>query len=355
MSNKNAIEWFYELDDSTEDKPMPLRMQRLQAKRWPKHPEARIAEQQEGHHEFMFTYKAARFEAGWLLDSLGSFYHNGWIEDVLRIVKGGKEASVYLCRAVENVVPLTRNQDGLVAAKVYRPRSMRNLRNDAIYREGRTNVDVEGVVVRDERMDKAMRQKTRYGQELLHESWIGYEFLSLQNLHAAGVDVPRPYISDSNAILMDYIGEEGMPAPALSDVRLDTDEVKPLFERVMRNIELMLKSERIHGDLSAYNILYWDGEIMLIDFPQAIHPDQNRNAYRIFERDVVRVCEYFAHQPRVHWGSGVQHVSPLHPRKLAADIWTAHRYPIQPQVDVRLLDAEDEKDVAFWKKAAGAD
>ena len=350
MANKNAIEWFYELNDSLEDTPMPLRMQRLQSKRWPKHPEARFVEQQDEYRDFRFTYQAARFEAGWLLDSLGSFYHNGWIEDVLRIVKGGKEASVYLCRVAENIVEQTRNQEGLVAAKVYRPRSLRNLRNDAIYREGRTNVDVEGKEVLDDRMQKAMRQKTRYGQELLHTSWIGYEYSGLQKLHAAGVDVPRPYTSDSNAILMDYIGEEGMPAPALSDVRLDADEVKPLFELALRNIELMLKNECIHGDLSAYNILYWEGEIVLIDFPQIIQPEQNRNAYRIFERDVIRVCEYFARQPGVSWGSGVQHASPLRPRKLAADIWTAHRYPLQPQVDVALLDAEDEQDVAFWKK-----
>jgi RIO kinase 1 len=52
----------------------------------------------------------------------------------------------------------------------------------------------------------------------------------------------------------------------------------------------------VHGDLSAYNILYWDGAITLIDFPQVTSLHANRNAYPILERDVVRVCEYFARQ-----------------------------------------------------------
>ena len=34
-----------------------------------------------------------------LLESLGDFYEHKWITDVLMRVKGGKEASVYLCRS----------------------------------------------------------------------------------------------------------------------------------------------------------------------------------------------------------------------------------------------------------------
>jgi RIO kinase 1 len=250
-----------------------------------------------------------------------------------------------MCRASPSTAEISRHKSGLVAAKVYRPRSLRNLRNDALYREGRPNVDGEGQEVQDDRMLKAMRQKTRYGQELLHTSWIGYEYNALQTLHQAGVDVPRPYASDSNAILMDYIGDEQMAAPPLNTIHLDVDEAKPLFERVIGNIELMLSGGVVHGDLSAYNILYWEGEITLIDFPQVIHPDQNRNAFRIFERDVTRVCEYFTSQ-------GV--VGPAHqPRRMAADLWTAYRYRLQPEVDPALLDAEDEKDVAFWKGREG--
>jgi hypothetical protein len=32
----------------------------------------------------------------WLTTSLGGFYEEHWFDDVVRMVKGGKEASVYL-------------------------------------------------------------------------------------------------------------------------------------------------------------------------------------------------------------------------------------------------------------------
>ena len=245
----------------------------------------------------------------------------------------------------------------MLAAKVYRPRKLRNLRNDALYREGRPDVDGDGKVLQDDGMLHAMRKKTRYGAELLHTSWIGHEYSTLQDLHAASADVPRPFASDSNAILMDYIGDETMAAQPLITVSLEPDEVKPLFERSMRNIEIMLAHGSIHGDLSAYNILYWDGEITLIDFPQAINPSENRSAYRIFERDIVRVCEYFARQGnktgiwervlRISEKSPAR--SPLQPHRLAADLWTAYRYKLEPELDPAILNDEDEQDVAMWK------
>jgi len=339
-------EWFYELDEEFDEKYLPANLLRDEKPRWPKHPAREVVEQQDGFGSFDFSYEASRFERGWLLDSLGSFYVNRWIDDVLRIVKGGKEASVYLCQGSAAA------DNNLVAAKVYRPRSLRNLRNDHLYREGRVDLDADGNQIIDGGMLNAMHKKSRYGQELMHTSWIEHEFSAIQRLHEAGGDVPVPYASESNAILMGYIGEEGAPAPPLNTVRLQPEEARPLFERTVRNIELMLSQERIHGDLSAYNILYWEGEITLIDFPQAIHPDQNRNAYRIFERDIVRVREYFASQGE-GWGTGVKQLSPLHPRKLAADLWTSYRYSLQPDIDPALLDEADEEDVRYWKEVSG--
>jgi RIO kinase 1 len=58
----------------------------------------------------------------------------------------------------------------------------------------------------------------------------------------------------------------------------------------------MLENGYIHGDLSAYNILYWDGVITLIDFPQVTQSRGNAHAKEILERDITRVCEYFSDQ-----------------------------------------------------------
>ena len=288
--------------------------------------------QDDSRRNFHFTYSAARFEEGWLLDSLGDFYEHQWITDVLLRLKGGKEASVYLSRSGPAI------EAPLVAAKVYRPRSLRNLKNDGEYRVGRTDLDADGHAIVKDGDIHAMKKRTAYGEELRHQSWIAYEFQTLELLHAAGADVPKPYAMEKNAILMDYIGDLEMAAPTLNTVTLDADEVKPLFERVIRNIDLLLINERIHGDLSAYNILYWEGDITLIDFPQVVQPESNPAAWTIFLRDVMRVCQYFASQ-------GLKHDA----RRLATDLWTSHGHRVI-KIDPRDLDPEKKEDRKLWEK-----
>jgi RIO kinase 1 len=338
MNTDDYLQLYDQLDDEEQtDNYLDRARRRRPSGRHPKKLDGRthkfVQTQDDSRANFQFTYKAARFEESWLLDSLGDFYEHQWIADVLRRVKGGKEASVYQCRGG------TATKAKYVAAKVYRPREMRNLRNDHLYREGRDDLDDEGKQILDGGMLHAMQKKTGYGRKLLHQSWIAYEFTALQDLYAAGADVPRPYTMENNAILMDYIGGDEAPAPALNEISLESGEAKILFERVLYNLELMLANGRIHGDLSAYNVLYWEGEITLIDFPQVIAPRENNNAYLIFRRDVTRVCEYFMRQ-------GLQ----LEPRALADELWTAHGYRTRQEVHPQNLDADDPQDRQLWQK-----
>jgi RIO kinase 1 len=241
---------------------------------------------------FQTTYKPARFETGWLLSSLQPFYDRTLINDVLLRVKGGKEANVYLAQAD----PATGLEH--LAAKVYRPRGMRNLRNDRLYREGRElAVSVSGVNRRrDSRMMRALQKKSDFGVKVAHSSWILHEYGALDKLYKAGGSVPMPHATGENAILMGYVGDRNRPAPTLHEVTLPSQEVRPLFDEALRNIELMLQHNMIHGDLSAYNILYWQGRITLIDFPQVTMALTNTSAYFILRRDIQRICEYFAQQ-----------------------------------------------------------
>jgi RIO kinase 1 len=277
------------------------------------------------------SYRASRYEEVWLLSSLEPLFHHRWFDDVLRMIKGGKEASVYLCAGNQ-----TTGED-FVAAKVYRPRRFRNLRNDWLYREGRADLDETGHSIQDDGMLHAIRKRTRLGRELLHTSWLEYEFQTLRKLHEAGADVPKPFVSDSNTILMSYYGDDVMGAPTLNEVNLPAAEARGLFDRVVHNIDRMLSLGCIHGDLSAYNILYWEGEIAIIDFPQVISPDQNRSAFPIFERDVARICEYFQRQ-------GVRN----NPRKLAADLWASHQQRFMPLVDPKII-ADDDGERDIWE------
>jgi RIO kinase 1 len=241
---------------------------------------------------FAITYTPARYETVWLTDSLRPFAENAVLRDVLALVKGGKEANVYLCEAE----PATGY--GLMAAKVYRPRMFRNLRNDKMYREGRELLSAMGTQIkqRNNREMRAVGKKTDFGQELTHISWLMHEYVTLQRLHSLGAATPRPIASGANALLMEYIGDRRQPAPALHAVTLGTAEARTLYAEVMRNVELMLAQGIIHGDLSAYNILYWQGKVTLIDFPQVTTAIANSNAWTILQRDVQRVNEYFALQ-----------------------------------------------------------
>ncbi|HMA35455.1 MAG TPA: RIO1 family regulatory kinase/ATPase [Chloroflexia bacterium] len=250
------------------------------------------------------SFSSSRHEREWILTYLGPFYDDQLIADVLRQVKGGKEANVYCCQAH------AATGLALIAAKVYRPQMFRNLRNDARYRQGRAVRDEEGKAVWGRREQVALTKKTRYGQDLRHTAWLLNEFETLRRLHAAGLDVPQPLAYNDNAILMEYRGAALQPAPLLSEVSLAPDEARPLFDRLIWNVEQMLACDRVHGDLSAHNILYWDGTATIIDFPQAVDPAINPDAFELLARDVVRLCQYFA-----RWGVVADAAA------LAADLW----------------------------------
>jgi RIO kinase 1 len=266
---------------------------------------------------FATTYRPSHHEQGWLLSSLAPFYDKGLIIDVLSLVKGGKEASVYCCQAH----PATGLD--VVAAKVYRPRMFRNLRNDKMYRQGRGVLTEDGKPAGHEagHIERAIRNRSNFGLRAEHTAWLMYEFTALEQLWAAGAAVPRPLGSGENAVLMSYHGDEQQPAPTLNTVSLEPEEAEGLFGEVLRNVELMLRHGLIHGDLSAYNILYCapkggadgPGEIVLIDFPQVVSLRFNEKAQLILERDIQRVCEYFI-------GQGV----PCRPRAIARELWARY-------------------------------
>jgi len=334
MSNSNLIELYDELEDNQATDPNGARTTKKRQSKKQETDVRLFVRAQEHSKAFRFTYQAARFEEAWLYDALTELAEQLWISDVLRKAKAGKEASVYLCKPGPAV-----RESKLVAAKVYRPRMLRNLKNDQIYRDGRTDLDGEGKRIYRDADLHAIQKRSVHGEELRHQSWIAHEYAAMEVLFASGADIPRPYARSGNTIVMEFVGDEIGSAPTLNEVRLERDEARPLFERVMRNVEILLANGFIHGDLSAYNILYWEGEIKLIDFPQVVAPKDNRNALRIFTRDVTRLCDYFARQ-------GVD----ANPRSVIEDMWTRHGYHVREDVHPLYLDPEDNNDRKFWEK-----
>ena len=236
------------------------------------------------------TYRAARYESYWLDLSLRSFFEAELITDVLAQVKGGKEANVYRCRAHPNLGV------EFLAAKVYRPRRFRSLGNDSLYREGRAVLATNGAAIKksDDRIMRALGKKTAFGIQVAHTSWLMHEYTTMERLARAGGAVPAAISANENAILMGYVGDESQAAPTLQEVRLSQREAGGLFREVLRNIGLLLDLGLVHGDLSAYNVLYWEGKVTLIDFPQVVAVEGNRAARDLLARDVRRVADYFA-------------------------------------------------------------
>ena len=254
------------------------------------------------------TFLAGQRDASWILSALGNFYEQDLISDVLHVVKSGKEATVYCCTAD----PHTGME--YAAAKVYRPRMFRSLKNDAIYRQGRTQRDVDGRVIRGSVQHQQAAFRKQRGRAVRFSSWIEYEFQTHVLLYNAGADVPKPLAQIGNSLLMEYIGDVGEAAPRLCEVRLDRDEARSLFERILHNIELSLSHHRIHGDLSEYNILYWQGRVWLIDFAQAVDTSQlDTTIYQLLLRDIERVCRHFA-----SYGIASK------PHEIANEMWIHH-------------------------------
>ena len=254
---------------------------------------------------FRPTFTGGRLEKRWLRESLGGFYVDEWFTDILFRVKGGKEATVYCCQAH----PATGHE--LIAAKVFRPRIFRAMKNDSLYKTGRLIKSGEGKYP-DERTARALKKRSAYGLFLDSYSWCQHEVSMLETLYAAGVNVPRVLTSSPNAILMEFVGDEVMGAPILHAVTLERDEAQALYEGLIEDVRRMLQSFVVHADLSAYNVLYWDGEARIIDLPQAIDALRHPQGYELFARDIERLATYFRRQ-------GVDVDAPT----VAFDLWQA--------------------------------
>ncbi len=226
------------------------------------------------------------------------FFDEGLVERHLKPLKHGKEASVHLFRAN----PRTTGED-LVALKLYHPLDRRDFRDETLYRDGE--------FIKERRIRAALEKKTRFGREVQGGLWVSREWETLKALDGK-VPIPRPIETTGDAILMGYIGDEDVPAPRLHEYHHDDhDELESLWQQLHRAIVGMLYRDVVHGDLSSYNVLVWDGEIVLIDFPQAVDPKKNRHAQAFLERDVRRLGEFFEHRGlHMPWD------------RIAEDLWT---------------------------------
>lgn len=212
-------------------------------------------------------------------DPLQSFLDDGTIIEVLGELKSGKEGTVFCCR------PNKKFGVPLAAAKVFRSREHRTFRNQAVYRQG--------MVILNKRNARAVKKKTAWGRQVESETWTYHEWEMLKTMSSGGASVPKPLALSDGVLLMEYVGDEETAAPKLQEVRLEPSQVRPLFDDLVKTIELFLRLNWIHGDLSPYNVLYWRGRLTVIDFPQAVDARTNPSALDLLIRDLQNICAYW--------------------------------------------------------------
>src|SRR5450830_1980930 len=154
----------------------------------------------------------------------------GLVDEVLRQLMSGKEATVYVVRCGEEIR----------CAKVYKEASQRSFKQAASYQEGRK--------VKNSRQARAMEKGTRYGRKMQEEVWQNAEVDALYKFAAAGVRVPQPYICFEGVLLMELVTDaDGGVAPRLNDVPLDQARALELHAALLKEVVKMLCAGLIHG------------------------------------------------------------------------------------------------------------
>lgn len=221
-------------------------------------------------------------------ESLIALADQGIIERVLRPLKSGKEAQVYLVEAGGKVR----------VAKVYKNADERSFKNRAQYTEGRR--------VRNSRDQRAIHKRSRHGRSRDEAAWKSAEVDVIYRLHAAGVRVPEPYHFIDGVLIMELVEDgRGEPAPRLAEIPLDAEQAREIFDQLLREVVKMLAAGIVHGDLSDYNVLVDERGPVVIDFPQSVDASVNRNARNLLLRDVdnlTRFLSRFANAPRRPYG-----------------------------------------------------
>lgn len=200
---------------------------------------------------------------------LQSLIDDGVIDHVLRPLKSGKEATVYL----------VSSGSGMRCAKVYKDLAQRSFQKRTQYQEGRK--------VRGSRQARAMGKSTRFGRREQEAAWKNAEVDALYQLTAAGVRVPKPYGYFDGVLIMELVADaHGEPAPRLGEVDLAPETAREYHRFLIQQVVRMLSLGLIHGDLSEFNVLVTPDGPVIIDLPQAVNAAGNNGAKAMLTRDV---------------------------------------------------------------------
>jgi len=212
--------------------------------------------------DFNWPKEDGVFDKQCLLD-LAEFFYKKIIKSIDYPIAKGKEANVY--RAT------TPNGDYL-AIKIYRLNSP-------------SFIKMFEYIQGDPRFLKVDKSRPK-----LIFAWTKKEFANLKFLYDIGIPVPKPIAFKKNILIMEFLGENGLPYSTLAQV--GPNDLKNDKKFLLEQIEKMYKNGIVHGDMSEYNIMVGNGKLYIIDCSQAVlttHP----KAQEFYIRDKQNIEKYF--------------------------------------------------------------
>ena len=137
--------------------------------------------------------------------------NQGFMTEIDGCISTGKEANVYHC------VGGSSQDSGSMAVKIYKTSIL-------VFKD------------RDRYVSGEFRFRQGYGKKnprKMVQTWAEKEMRNLARINNAGIPSPKPLLLKSHVLVMEFLGQDGWPAPRLKDAGLSASKARELYRQVI--------------------------------------------------------------------------------------------------------------------------